>query len=73
MDFKTLKETIDSYNNCLTERSWTKSKVMLNYENDYVKVLRINSSNKWKGQNSMIKMWSIIYKEKKTLHIYKIF
>ncbi len=56
MNIKTLKQTIDSYNNCPTEHFWKMSKQMLNYENDYIKVLRIDSFNKWTGQNSMIKM-----------------
>ncbi len=74
MDIITLKQTIDSYNNCSTDRSWTKSEEMLIYENDYIKVLRIDSSNKWTGQDSMIKMWSVIYEEKKDfVHLQKFF
>lgn len=74
MNIITLKQTIDSFNNCQTERSWTKSKIMLNYENEYIKVIRIDSSNKWIGTNSMIKMWSIIIEEKKDfVHLEKFF
>jgi hypothetical protein len=66
MDIKSLKSIIDNYNNCDTERRWTKSREMLNFENEYIKVLRIDSANKWIGSNSMIKMWSIIFSYKKS-------
>lgn len=39
-----------------------------NYENDYIKVLRIDSSNKWKGvphYSDMDKQWSILVERKK--------
>lgn len=46
-----------------TNRSWTKNDNSFNFENEYIKVLRIASSNKWTGDKEsgyMSKMWSII-------------
>ena len=51
-----------------TSRRWSHEEKLLNYENDYISVLRIDSSNKWttdKDSGFMSKMWSIIIKLKK--------
>lgn len=51
-----------------TNRSWTKNDNSFNFENEYIKVLRIASSNKWTGDKEsgyMSKMWSIIVDIKK--------
>lgn len=51
-----------------TDRHWSREEKLLNYENDYISVLRIDSSNKWttdKASGFMTKMWSIIIKLKK--------
>ena len=41
------------------------------YENEYIKVLRIDSSNKWQGvphQSDMDKQWGIILNVKKNFY-----
>lgn len=51
-----------------TNGSWTKNDNSFNFENEYIKVLRIASSNKWTGDKEsgyMSKMWSIIVDIKK--------
>ena len=51
-----------------TNRSWTKNDNPFNFENEYIKVFRIASSNKWTGNKEsgfMSKMWSIIIDIKK--------
>ncbi len=55
-----------------TNRSWTKNDNSFNFENEYIKVLRIASSNKWTGDKEsgyMSKMWSIIVILKRILKI----
>jgi len=55
------------YRDFLTDRSWTKEESMLEYNNEYISVLRIDSSNKWiliNNQKTMSKMWSIIINKK---------
>ena len=38
---------------------------MLHYKNDYIKCVRIDSSNHHIPNNKMAKMWSIIFEKKK--------
>ena len=49
-----------------TQRSWIKTRGLLSYENEYLSVKRIDSSNKWIGENKMEKMWSIIFSARKS-------
>lgn len=65
MEATLLKEKIDRFNLCETERSWTREPSMIAYDNSFISVLRVDSSNHWIGINSMSKMWSIIVKEKR--------
>jgi hypothetical protein len=65
MNINKLKNELDAYNNGTTIRSWIMRSNMMVYDNDYISVVRIDSSNKWVLQNQMIKMWSIIFKQKK--------
>ena len=54
---------LNPYKMSQTDRTWTKEYSMLKYDNKYISVLRIDSSNKWieiDGVKSMSKMWSII-------------
>lgn len=52
-------------------KNFNRAGVMINsfkYENEYIKVLRIDSSNKWQGiphQSDMDKQWGIIIEIKK--------
>ena len=52
---------IDNYNIGETLRAWTKRDNLVIFENDYISVCRVDSSNKWVGVNEMEKMWSIIF------------
>ena len=61
-----LKARLDNYNQCETQRSWIKTQGLLSYENEYLSVVRVDSSNKWVGQDKMEKMWSIIFVPKKS-------
>ena len=65
MNIKQVVECLQAYNNCVTERSWTKTEFMLTYENEYIKLLRVDSSNHHIENNDMSKMWSIIIDKKK--------
>ncbi|MFA5561647.1 MAG: hypothetical protein WDA00_03300 [Eubacteriales bacterium] len=56
MDIAVLKKMIEDDNNCETERSWTMSGFMLQHENDYLVVKRVDSSNKWIDADEMGKM-----------------
>ncbi|MBO5224418.1 MAG: hypothetical protein J6C23_07900 [Clostridia bacterium] len=43
-----------------TERSFADDQ-MAHYQNDYITLRRIASSNKWVGVNKLTKQWSIVY------------
>ncbi len=62
-----LLEELKKYKTGETERSWMmQSKAdSVFFENDYIKLVRIDTSNKWVGGAEMIKQWSIIYHQKK--------
>ncbi|MGN0813059.1 MAG: hypothetical protein ACI4MQ_06100 [Candidatus Coproplasma sp.] len=70
LDANKVKEDFDNYN-CGRGAvpAWTKTDMLLvNYENQYVSVIEVASSNKWLGEphNSLMdKMWSIIVDVKK--------
>ena len=65
MNINQVVNRLQAYNNCVTERSWTKTELMLTYENEYIKLLRVDSSNHHIENNDMSKMWSIIIDKKK--------
>lgn len=51
-----------------TSRNWTRKDEEYSYNNEYVSVIRIASSNKWTKDpthNYMLKMWSIVVDIKK--------
>ena len=60
-----VKKIIESYNSYFTQRAWTRQTNMVKFENDYIRVLRVDSSNKWVNEFDMEKMWSIIIDLKK--------
>lgn len=67
MTISDIQRKLDFYNRPLadTERSWIKTRGMVIYENDFLKVIRVDSSNKWVAEDEMEKMWSIIFSAKK--------
>ena len=65
MTAQDVKRMIDNYNIGETLRAWTKRDNLVIFENDYISVCRVDSSNKWVGVNEMEKMWSIIFYLKK--------
>lgn len=62
-----LKHEFDVYNQGVgATPAWTMT--VMGYSNDYINVIRIDSSNKWLGEphkSLMGKMWSIIVETKK--------
>lgn len=56
---------LDNYKEGKTLRTWIRRKNMVTFENEYISVCRVDSSNKWVGVNEMEKMWSIIFHPKK--------
>lgn len=66
-DIEDFKGKIQPYMSAQTSRHWTKSDVCVTYNNEYISVLRVDSSNKWVGEENcgfMSKMWSIIINKK---------
>lgn len=55
---------VDNYKEGETLRTWIRRKNMVKFENEYISVCRVDSSNKWVGVNEMEKMWSIIFHQK---------
>lgn len=62
-----LLEELKRYKNGETERSWMMDSKggSVSFENEYIKLVRIDTSNKWVGDAEMIKQWSIIFHQKK--------
>ena len=63
-----LSQKINFYKISTTSRSWTKTKETVYFNNEYLNVRRLDSSNKWLGvphASEMEKMWSIIIDLKK--------
>ena len=52
MTAQDIKSMLDNYNRCETERSFVMGQPM-SYDNDYITVVRLDSSNKYTGMNSM--------------------
>lgn len=50
-----------------TERSWKMKEQTVSYSNSYLKVVRIDSSNKWVSANVMTKQWGIIFEKYKDI------
>lgn len=71
MDIKDLIKHIEDINNIShTDRKVTvgKKRIPIEYENDFIKVIKIETSNKWldpQTKTKMTKQWSIIYSLKK--------
>lgn len=68
MTFTELTQKINFYKTSTASRSWTKTKDAIYYNNEYLNVRRLDSSNKWLGvphASEMEKMWSIIVDLKK--------
>lgn len=70
MSANELKREFDAYNRGIgATPAWTMTKEMvIGYSNEYISVVRIDSSNKWLGEphaSLMGKMWSIIVDIKK--------
>lgn len=64
MTIDELKKEIDIYNNGDTSRNWVMDESSINYTNDFLTIVRIDSSNRWIGLNKMSKEWSIIFRKK---------
>ena len=66
MTAQEINNLIDKYNSTETQRSWIKDQSLIKYDNEYVSVIRVDSSNKWIGYDKMTKMWSIIIEIRKS-------
>lgn len=72
MTFNELSQKINFYKISTTSRSWTKTKEAVYFNNEYLTVRRLDSSNKWLGvphASEMEKMWSIIIDLKKDFRL----
>ena len=65
MTITELKNELVKYQTGDTQRSWKMKNQSIEYDNEYINVVRIDSSNKWIATNEMIKQWSIIIEIKK--------
>ena len=59
-----LIEELLEYKKGTCDRRWKKSQKFL-YENDYIELVSLDSSNKWLSSTEMEKQWSIIIEKKK--------
>ena len=60
-----LIKKLDSYKTGQTKKSWMMQKQQVNYSNQYITVIRIDSSNKWLPSMEMEKQWSIVFEKHK--------
>lgn len=67
MTAQDVKRMIDNYNIGETLRAWTKRDNLVIFENDYISVCRVDSSNKWVGVNEMEKCGVLFSILKRTL------
>ena len=68
MNISELLQKIKPYKIGTTSRAWKKAKNTIYFNNEYIEVKRLDSSNKWLGKahaSEMEKMWSIIIDIKK--------
>lgn len=65
MNANEIKNMLDRYNSGDTNRSFVMGAPM-HYQNEYIRVVRLDSSNKWIGYDDMSKMWSVIFDKRKS-------
>ena len=65
MTITELMNKFNAFDSGETVRSWTRDPIMLHYENEYMKCVRVDSSNHHVPNNKMTKMWSIIFEKKR--------
>ena len=63
MTFDQLSQKINFYKNSNTSRSWTKTKKAVYFNNEYLNVGRLDSSNKWLGVPHASEMEKITLKK----------
>ena len=64
MTISVLITKLNAYKIGSTERSWKMKNQELSYENEYIKFIRMDSSNKWISTSEMEKQWGIIFEMK---------
>ena len=67
MSLEELLDYINFYNKGETNRSFVVSDDSINFENDYISVIRIDTSNNWVDSEKMTKMWSVVFKQYKSI------
>ena len=58
-------ERINSFKNGSADRRWKMKDQELAFDNEYITVIRVDSSNKWVSSTEMEKQWGIIFEMKK--------
>ena len=61
MTISDLIAKLNTYKIGSTERSWKMRNQELSYSNEYIKFIRMDSSNKWISTSEMEKQWGIIF------------
>ena len=64
MTISELITKLNTYKIGSTERAWKMKNQELSYENEYIKFIRMDSSNKWISTSEMEKQWGIIFEMK---------
>lgn len=65
MNYTDLALKLDSYKIGRTDRSWKMSPTEVFFGNEYIQVVRVDSSNHHISASEMEKQWSIIFEKKK--------
>ena len=70
MNYLQISSRLDSYKNGETGRGWKMDSEIIGYENDYLKIVRVDSSNRWISSAEMEKQWGIIVDLKRDITVF---
>ena len=65
MKITDIVDRINSFKSGSADRRWKMKDQELAFDNEYITVIRVDSSNKWVSSTEMEKQWGIIFEMKK--------
>lgn len=65
MKITDIVEIVNSFKSGSADRRWKMKDQELAFDNEYITVIRVDSSNKWVSSTEMEKQWGIIFEMKK--------
>ena len=65
MTYEVLASALDSFKAGSTDKSWRMDRTAIRFENEFIRLVRIDSSNHWISATEMEKQWGIIIEQKR--------